>query len=862
MKSLTPAMRQYLEIKRENSDSILFFRMGDFYEMFFDDAILSSRVLGIALTSRDKAKDIPMCGIPYHSASSYVAKLVKEGHKVAICEQVEDPGVAKGIVERAVVKVITPGIALDEELLDPKSNNFIASAFINNKRCGFSYMDVSTGEFRLTELSGMTSLKDEVRRIRPLEMLVQEGLKETFTSAEFPVKKITTLPEYDFEHKASFERLITHFGIASLDGFGCKELVDGTRAAGALLQYIKDTQRAALVHVKKCAPYSTEDYLVMDSSTRRNLEIMENMRSAGKEGTLLELLDKTSTAMGGRRLKSWLLHPLKDAAPIRDRQDAVAELLDDREKRRGIKALLNSVYDLERLSVKVSLGAAGPRDLIALKESLKIIPEIREAIASFGSAMLKEAASSIDEVREAVGIIDASIKDNPPVFIRDGGVIKNGCNPLLDELREIGSGGKDWIIGLEASERARTGINSLKVGYNRVFGYYIEITRANLQSVPADYIRKQTLTGAERYITPALKEWEEKILSAEEKAVELEINLFSGIVKELGKYSERVRKTADVIALLDVLSSFADIAEEMDYARPLVNNDDIIAIEGGRHPVVEKQSRDGFVANDLTLDNGSNRIIILTGPNMAGKSTYLRQNALIILMAQIGSFVPASKATIGAVDRIFTRVGASDDLARGQSTFMVEMNETANILNNATSRSFVILDEIGRGTSTFDGLSIAWSIVEYIHDHPDVAAKTLFATHYHELTDLSLTRERVKNYNMAVKEWGDKIIFLRKVVPGGSSRSYGIQVARLAGLPEAVLSRAREILKNLESGELNSSGVPRLSVDKRHEGEACQLSLLGDKDPLRERLRALDVNSITPIEAMMELNKLKEMMEN
>ncbi|MBI5587176.1 MAG: DNA mismatch repair protein MutS [Deltaproteobacteria bacterium] len=861
MTNLTPAMRQYLDIKAENSDAIIFFRMGDFYEMFFEDARTAARILGIALTSRDKNREIPMCGIPYHAAATYIAKLVKEGLKVAVCEQIEDPNDAKGIIGRAVTKIITPGITIEDELLDPKTNNFIAAVSVGSRVSGFAYMDVSTGEFRVAEFPAVEELKDEVKRIHPLELIVPDNAAEALSAAELQVKKITPVPKYDFELDNATERLTGHFGTASLEGFGLGELTEAVKAAGALLNYIKSTQKAELTHIKKCTQYSAGEYLIIDHSTRRNLEITENIRTGGKEGTLLDLLDRTRTAMGARRLKSWLLHPLKDVIKISARASAVEELVEKRELRVELQELLNEVYDLERLMVRVSLKAASPKDLVSLKASLEKIPSIKKAVNLFSAPLIAAMSSATDAVKEAADMIGKAIQDSPAYSVKDGGVIKEGYDPALDELRSIGSGGKDWIARLESGERVRTGINSLKVGYNRVFGYYIEVTRTNLSNVPADYIRKQTLANAERYITPALKEWEEKILTAEEKARELEALIFSGIVEALAGFSERVQRTAEILSTLDSLSSLAEVAQRMNYARPVVNEEEAIEIEGGRHPVIEAGVRD-FVPNDILLDNGSNGIIILTGPNMAGKSTYLRQNALIVLLAQIGSFVPASKAAIGVVDRIFTRVGASDDLARGHSTFMVEMNEAANILNNATGKSLIILDEIGRGTSTFDGLSIAWAVVEYIHDRPALKAKTLFATHYHELTELSLTKERVKNYNMAVKEWDDKIIFLRKVLPGGSSRSYGIQVARLAGLPGPVITRAREILKNLETGELNDSGLPRLAFKRELSPDARQMTLLGDKDAVREKLRHMELDSMTPLEALTALHKMKEMLEN
>ncbi|MBW7956549.1 MAG: DNA mismatch repair protein MutS [Deltaproteobacteria bacterium] len=853
----TPAMRQYLEIKAGHPDSVLFFRMGDFYEMFFEDAKLASSVLGIALTSRDRDREIPMCGVPYHAAAGYIAKLVREGYKVAVCEQTTDPAESKGIVERAVTRVITPGIALDDELLDPKANNFIAAAYADRKASGFAYMDVSTGEFRLTTLPGPHSLIEEIRRLRPLELVIPEGFHDAFAFPDSPVKKVTAVEARGFSLSDAEARLNAHFGTATLDGFGCANMPQAVVAAGALLEYIRSNQKAELRHARKPEPYFPDDFLVLDSSTRRNLEITRNMKSGGRENTLLSVLDRTRTSMGGRRLKSWLLHPLKDAGAIRERLESVEELTRNRDIRSALQESLSRVHDLERLTARLSLGAAGPMDLSSLRESLSTIPDIKNSLGPFSSSLLK--GLSLDEVAEAAEAIGRAISENPPHSIKDGGVIREGYSSELDDLRNIGSGGKDWIASLETKERARTGISSLKIGYNRVFGYYIEVTRTNLANVPADYIRKQTLVNAERFITPELKEWEEKILTAEERALKLETALFASLVEELKDYTDRVLGTADSVATLDCLSSLAEASERHGYSKPEIHDGYSLMIECGRHPVVEEGAED-FVSNDLRL-NEDERVIILTGPNMAGKSTYLRQNALIILMAQVGSFVPASQASIGVVDRIFTRVGASDDLSRGHSTFMVEMSETANILNNATPRSFIVLDEIGRGTSTFDGLSIAWAVVEHIHDNPSLGAKTLFATHYHELTELSLTKERVKNYNMAVKEWNEQIIFLRKVLPGGANRSYGIQVARLAGVPDEVISRAREILRNLETGELTESGMPRLAARGDRPDGRGQMSLLGERDSLREELRRVDIDTMTPIEAITALHKLKEMLD-
>ncbi|GMR04268.1 MAG: DNA mismatch repair protein MutS [Thermodesulfobacteriota bacterium] len=858
----TPAMRQYLEIKEGLKDAILFFRMGDFYEMFYEDAVTASRILGIALTSRDRTRKIPMCGLPYHAAKGYIKKLIAEGFRVAVCDQVEDPSKAKGIVRRAVTRVITPGTVLDDEMLDPTANNFIASISISKKKYGLSYMDISTGEFRVTEFDDAAVLCDELRRIGPLELLVDEGSEDVDFTGDASIKKITPLNNYDFDFSLNLERMRKHFATHSLDGFGFSGLTAGVEAAGALLNYIKETQRSELAHIKKCTPYFTGDFMVVDSTTRRNLEITGNLVSRGSKGTLFEVLDFTSTALGARRLKAWLARPLKDVDAIERRLNAVEELLEETLLSDRLRSGLSDVYDLERLTARVSLGVAAPRDLVSLKNSLKKVSLIKEAASLLSSPLLKELVEDIDSVDEAAALIDGALTDPPPHSVKDGGVIKKGFSAELDGLRETGSGGKDWITSLEAQERKRTGIGSLKVGYNRVFGYYIEITKTHLKNVPLEYTRKQTLVNAERYITPELKEWEFKILTAEERSLKLEAELFEALVKGLTPFTGRIARTAELISVLDALLSFASAAARFGYVKPVVNGCDEIIIEDGRHPVVEANSDEGFIPNDIRLDNGSAQIVILTGPNMAGKSTYLRQNALIVFMAQTGSFVPASRAVLGVVDRIFTRVGASDDLARGQSTFMVEMNETANILNNVTPRSLVILDEVGRGTSTFDGLSIAWAVVEYLHDHPEASAKTLFATHYHELTELSLTKERVKNYNMAVREWNGEIKFLRKVVAGEASSSYGIHVAKLAGLPDGVLTRAAEILKNLEEGELTDRGVPRLAQGVSREAEIRQTNLLGKKDELREEIKSIDVERTTPMEALAILNKLKGLIDD
>ncbi len=863
MENLTPAMRQYSKIKEKNVDAVLFFRMGDFYEMFFEDARLASRLLGIALTSRDKNRNIPMCGVPYHSASGYISKLIKEGHKVAICEQLTDPDGSKGLVERGVTRIITPGVACEDELLDPAANNFIAAVCAGPSCCGLAYMDVSTGEFKLAEFKDVSGLSDEIKRIGPSELLVQETEADAFSAVGVFSKRVTRRAGYEFSLDSAVSNLTALFETSSLDGFGCKGLTEAVRAAGALLHYIKETRPTAVHHIKRPAPYYTHEYLLGDSATFRNLEVLENIRTCGKDGTLLAVLDRTKTASGGRLLKEWLRYPLTDIGEIKRRHDAVDELMEKRAERLMVSETLKEIYDLERLCARVSMQSASPRDLSFLRFTLEKIPSLKVLLALFSSGLLKEIHSKIDGVEEASALIRDVLTDNPPVSIKDGGVIREGFDAELDELRNIASGGKEWLSRLESEERARTGINSLKVGYNRIFGYYIEVTKSNAKGVPGDYIRKQTLVNAERYVTPALKEWEEKIVSAEGRSIAMEARIFAGLMDSAARFTQRIQKTAVLVSTADTLSSFACAAQEQDYTKPVVNDGDTIEIRGGRHPVVEAATDGGFVANDLLLDSTDNRIIILTGPNMAGKSTYLRQGALIVLMAQIGSFVPAESATIGIVDRIFCRVGASDDLSRGQSTFMVEMNETANIINNATDKSLVILDEIGRGTATFDGLSIAWAVAEYLHDTPGVRAKTVFATHYHEMTELSLTKESVKNYNMAVRECGDRVVFLRKVVAGGASRSYGIQVARLAGLPDALIKRAKEILKNLESGELTEAGVPRISVHRGPQGAKAlnTPNLLGSKDAIRDELRGIEIERMTPIEAINALSRLKGMLE-
>ncbi|MBI5236108.1 MAG: DNA mismatch repair protein MutS [Deltaproteobacteria bacterium] len=854
--SITPAMRQYLDIKSRYADAILFFRMGDFYEMFFDDALAASNILGIALTSRDREKSIPMCGVPYHAASTYIARLIKEGCKVAICEQVTDPKDAKGLIERAVTRVITPGIAFEDELLEASANNFIVAVELGRSRNGFAYMDASTGEFRLTEFPDKAHLLEEIRRLNPLEMVVSSETAGALNGPATSFKKMSVVSSYDFNFEAAYARLVTHYGTQSLDGFGLKDMREGVSAAGALLHYIKETQKSSLAHVKKCAPYDLGDYLVLDNAARKNLELTENQRDGSRAGTLLELMDRTKTAMGARRLKSWLVQPLKAVPEIEKRLDAVAELHGNRDTLARLANCLDGIYDIERLTARISLRRANPRDLVCLKSTLERIPDLRRILSQARAPLLCLHGGQFERLSEAASIIGSTLVDNPPPSVREKGIIRDGYAAALDELRGFASGGKGRIMEIEAAEKKATGINTLKVGFNRVFGYYIEVTNANISNVPPHYVRKQTLVNAERFITPALKELEEKVLSAEEKAAGLESDIYMQLLDRLVPFAAPLLAVADDVAVIDALASFAQASVELDYSRPMVDSSEVIEIEGGRHPVVEASGDGEFVANDLFLDDGENRIIILTGPNMAGKSTYLRQNALIVLLAQAGSFVPARRARIGVVDRIFTRIGASDDLASGQSTFMVEMNETSAILNNATDRSFIILDEIGRGTSTFDGLSIAWAVVEHLHDNARVRARTLFATHYHELTELSLTKQGVKNYNMAVKEWNSKIIFLRKVLQGAASQSFGIHVARLAGMPDEIIERAQTVLANLEAGELTENGSPRIATADKGRGVAKPDKPVKE-DPIREELKRLNIDNLTPLEALKLLDKLK-----
>ncbi|NOZ69285.1 MAG: DNA mismatch repair protein MutS, partial [Deferribacteres bacterium] len=806
MSELTPLMKQYQDIKKNHPDAIVFFRLGDFYEMFGQDAVIASKVLQITLTTRDKGKanPVPMCGIPHFSSENYLSKLVRAGHKVAICEQVEEPGETRGIVRREVVRVVTPGTFLPD---NPKENNFILGFFRKENISGIAVADITTGEFLIYETHN--SIEDEISRFQPKEILYPYSLKNNPAVMNLGDFYLTAYDDWYFDYIEAYRKLIRHFRVTSLEGYGCEGMIVAISAAGALLNYLEETQRNALTF-RRIRVLRRESCMLLDAATLKHLEITANMRGGGTEGSLLWVVDETLTPMGGRLLRTWLLNPLLDAGAIRQRQDAVAALMGDPAGLSKIQKILKGIADIERLASKIASGTANARDLVSLRNSLAMLPELKELLRHYDDATINRVLRRINELHETRSLIENAIADDPPPGLKDGGLIKKGFDAGVDELREISSSGKDFIASIQSREREKTGISSLKVGYNRVFGYYIEVTKANLSQVPEEYIRKQTLVNGERFITPELKEYEAKVLGADERLRNLEYELFIKIRNDIAAETETLQETSSAIAELDALQSFAHVAAKYNYERPVVDDGYTISISEGRHPVIERLSAgEKFIPNDALIDSGENNISIITGPNMAGKSTYMRQIALIVLMAQTGCYVPAKEARIGIADRIFTRIGASDVITRGQSTFMVEMIETANILNNATRRSLILLDEVGRGTSTFDGISIAWAVVEYIAG--ELKSRTLFATHYHELTELSLVLDGVKNLNVAVKEWGDEIIFLRKIEEGGADKSYGIQVARLAGLPEKTISRAKEILSNLEKSELNELGTPKLA---------------------------------------------------
>ena len=853
----TPARRQYLRIKREHEDEILLFRMGDFYETFDDDARIISRELEIALTSREmgRGQRVPLAGIPYHSLEPHLARLIRKGYKVAICEQTSDPATSRGLVDREVVRVVTPGTVLEDSLLTADANNYLAAAVAQGDQAGVAYVDISTSEFATTQLP-LAQLGVELTRLAPAELLVPEG--EDAPPAE-PETAVTEVPSGAFHPEWARDALLGHFGVASLEAFGCDRLPLAVRAAGAVIDYLVATRRDSLGQITSLHTYSTSSYMTLDTQTRRSLELFESGRWGESGASLFSVLDRTKTAMGGRLLRRWIGQPLLDLGELGERQDAVSWAFRSALRRERVVMLLEDVADLERLVNRVRGLSASPRDLVSIAASLEAAPKMRAVLCEDDdSKLVGGVARKIADNREVSDLVRAAIDDEPAPAPGDGRVIRTGFSPELDELRGASRTAQDYIAGLERTERERTGVKSLKVGYNRVFGYYIEISKPNLSQVPDNYVRRQTLVGGERFITPEMKEYESRILNAQEKIGELENSLFRQVCRQVADSGAAILRTAAGMAEVDVYCSLADVASRHGYARPELNDGDTLDIRQGRHPVVERTMPPGaFVPNDMRLSNSDEALVILTGPNMAGKSTYIRQGAIIALMAQIGSFVPAESATIGLVDRIFTRVGLQDDLAKGQSTFMVEMLETASILNHATPRSFIILDEIGRGTSTYDGLAIARAVAEFIHSHPRLGCKTLFATHYHELTQLAESLPRARNYNVAVSEDRGEVVFLRRIVPGGADKSYGVHVARLAGLPGGVVNRAWELLRELESTDRRAGAADRKGYGKR-EPAPRQLALLAATPPVLEELLALDVDSLTPIEA---INKLYEFQE-
>ena len=881
MAELTPMMKQYMETKSQYQDCILFYRLGDFYEMFFDDALTASRELEITLTGKNCGQEerAPMCGVPYHAVEGYLNKLVSRGYKVAICEQMEDPKQAKGIVKREVVRIVTPGTNVDAQALDETKNNYIMCIVYIADRYGISVADISTGEYLVTELPDSARLMDEISRFVPAEIICNEafymsgmdldGLKDRLGIT------IYSLESWYFDDSLCREKLLEHFHVSGFGGLGLEDYDCGIISAGALLQYLLETQKNSLSNLTHITPYVTGKYMLLDSATRRNLELCETLREKQKRGSLLWVLDKTKTAMGARMLRKCVEQPLIDKKEIVLRLDAVEELKNQAISREEIREYLSPVYDLERLLTKITYGTANPRDLTAFKTSLEMLPPIRYLLEEMQSDLLKEIYKDMDSLEDLCSLLKSAIRDEPPIAMKEGNIIRDGYNEEVDKLRRAKSDGKDWLAKLENEEREKTGIKNLKIKYNKVFGYYLEVTNSYKSMVPDYYTRKQTLANAERYITPELKELEDMILGAEDKLYALEYELYCGVRDQIASQVDRIQRTAKAVAWLDTFASLALVAERNGYVRPNINEKGVIDIKDGRHPVVERMIPNGtFIANDTYLDDKKHRISIITGPNMAGKSTYMRQTALIALMAQIGSFVPASKVNIGLSDRIFTRVGASDDLASGQSTFMVEMTEVANILRNATSRSLLILDEIGRGTSTFDGLSIAWAVIEYISDSRFLGAKTLFATHYHELTELEGKISNVNNYCIAVKEKGDDIVFLRKIVKGGADKSYGIQVAKLAGVPDLVIERAKEIVEELSNEDITAkvseiaskerAAKKKPKTRKYDEVDIAQMSLFDTvkDDDVLEELKNIDVGNMTPIDALNTIYRLQNKLKN
>lgn len=882
MAEYSPMMQHYLKTKEEYKDCILFYRLGDFYEMFFDDALVVSKELELTLTGKDcgQAERAPMCGIPFHAAETYLNRLVANGHKVAICEQVEDPKQAKGIVKREVIRIVTPGTNLNTQALDETKNNYLMSIVYLGEKIGVSIADFSTGDYFVTELSSGSELIDEINKFVPSEIITNEyfsmsGIDLTAVNDKLGIT-MSTLDSWYFDEDTCIKKLLTHFKVGVLDGLGLKDYTAGTIAAGALLLYLYEMQKGSVDHITSIVPYTTGKYMLIDSSSRRNLELVETMREKQKKGSLLWVLDKTKTAMGARALRSMIEQPLINKEDILKRQAGIEECNNRAIDREEIREYLNPVYDLERIMTKISCKSANPRDLIAFRNSLEMLPYIKKLIGTMESDLFAECFANLDDLADIYSLISSAIVEEPPITIREAGIIKEGFSKEADELRRAKTEGKEWLAQLEAREKEATGIKNLKVKYNKVFGYYLEVTNSFKNLVPADWVRKQTLTNAERYTTDELKKLEDVILGAEDKLCSLEYDLFNEVRDSIAAEVRLIKSTARAIAEIDVYTALSVVAQQYNYVKPAINEKGIIDIKNGRHPVVEKMIRnDMFVANNTYLDNAKNRISIITGPNMAGKSTYMRQTALIVLMAQIGSFVPAQEANIGIVDRIFTRVGASDDLASGQSTFMVEMTEVANILRNATPKSLLILDEIGRGTSTFDGLSIAWAVVEYIANTKLLGAKTLFATHYHELTELEGTLDGVNNYCIAVKENGDDIVFLRKIIKGGADKSYGIQVAKLAGVPDTVIERAKELVADLSDADISLKARDIAQYSKKQEKlvdsykkvddlEVKQMSLFDtvNNDDIIEDIKALDISNMTPIDALNTLYKLQGRVKN
>ena len=878
MAQLTPMMQQYMETKKQYHDCILFYRLGDFYEMFFDDAITASRELEITLTGKDCGLEerAPMCGVPFHAVDSYLNKLVSKGYKVAICEQVEDPKLAKGLVKREVIRIVTPGTNLNTQALDASKNNYLMSVVCVSDHFGISVADITTGAYFVTEVDNERKLMDEIVRYSPAEIVCNQSFEVCGVDLE-DIKgrlgiTIFTLDDWYFDDDLCRRALESHFKVSSLTGLGLGDYSCGCIAAGSLLQYLKETQKTDLSNLTGITPYVSGKFMILDSSTRRNLELCETLREKQKRGSLLWVLDKTKTAMGARMLRSFIEQPLIEQEEIERRLSAIEELNQNAIVREELREYLNPVYDLERLISRISYKSANPRDMIAFQSSLEMIPHIKYILGGLQSPLLQEIHGDLDELQDICELIQRSIVDEPPISIREGNFIKEGYHEEVDRLRKAKTDGKSWLADVEIKEREKTGIKNLRIKFNKVFGYYLEVTNSYKDMVPDYYTRKQTLTNAERYITPELKELEDVILGAEDKLYSLEYNLFCEVRDKIADNILRIQNTARALAGIDVFSSLAYVAARNNYVRPSINRRGVIDIKNGRHPVVEQMiSNDMFIANDTFLDNHKNRISIITGPNMAGKSTYMRQSALIVLMAQIGSFVPADSAKIGLVDRIFTRVGASDDLASGQSTFMVEMTEVANILRNATKDSLLILDEIGRGTSTFDGLSIAWAVVEHISNPKLLGAKTLFATHYHELTELEGKLSSVNNYCIAVKEKGDDIVFLRKIVKGGADKSYGIQVAKLAGVPNSVIERAKELVQELTDADITekiqemSADTSKKSKPKKYDQvDMNQMSLLdttSDEDVLKE-LQEIDVGNLTPVDALNTIYRLQNRLKN